>query len=39
VGESGREAAVSWRKGGALALGFLTCDDGLVAFLGVFGMG
>jgi hypothetical protein len=30
MGESGRETAVSWRKGGVVALGFLPCDNGLV---------
>jgi hypothetical protein len=30
MGESGRETAASWRIGGALALSFLRCDDGLV---------
>jgi hypothetical protein len=30
MGESGRETAVSCRKGGVLTLGFLPCDDGLV---------
>jgi hypothetical protein len=30
MSESGREAAVSLRKGGALLRGFLPCDDGLV---------
>jgi hypothetical protein len=30
VGKSGREAAISYRKGGVLTLGFLPCDDGLV---------
>jgi hypothetical protein len=30
MGESGRETAISWRKRGVLALGFLPCDYGLV---------
>jgi hypothetical protein len=30
MGEGGREAAVSYRKGGVLTLGFLPCGDGLV---------
>jgi hypothetical protein len=28
MGESGRETAVSYRKGGVLTQGFLPCDDG-----------
>src|SRR5262249_53905532 len=30
MGESGRETAVSSRKGGVLSFGFLPCDDGLI---------
>src|ERR1700676_2982982 len=30
MGESGRETAVSYRKGGVVALSFLPCHDGLV---------
>jgi len=30
MGESGRETAVSWRKGEVLTLGFPPSDDGLV---------
>src|SRR4029077_3779733 len=30
MGESGHETAITWRKRGVLALGFLPCDDGLV---------
>jgi hypothetical protein len=30
MGEGGREALVSWHKGGILTKGFLPCDDCLV---------
>ena len=30
MGESGRETAIRYRKGGVLTQGFLPCDDGLV---------
>jgi len=35
MGESGRETAVSYRKGGVVTLSFPSCDDGLVRIGGL----